>query len=251
MSYGVEMLIVVAAGLVQSLTGFGFGLIAMPFFLLFHKPDEAVLLNILIALVTMSSLATILRRNVNWTYFRRLITGGIIGSPLGILLYVYIDLNLLKLLIGCLILLFTLLGFKQIRIPLRGGRYAYAAGMLAGFLTTTAGLPGPISVIYMVNQNIPKDELRATNAMCMVTIYGASLLMHVFYDPSFGAVMHSMGAYVLALIGLALMGQWLGRRLDIHLDQARFQLAVNIVLLVAGVYITGESIWELMNNEGV
>ncbi len=246
MTYVVESFVVFAAGLVQSLTGFGFAVIAVPFFLLFHSPIEAVVLSIFISLVTISSLAYQLRQDVNWVLFRRLFIGGVMGAPLGIPLYLYFDLNVMKLFIGCVILTFTYLGLKNVRIPLNDVRVEYLVGMLSGFLTTSVGIPGPPLLIFLSNQNAIKEVMRATSVMFFLPIYGISLLLHLFFNPVMISELKSLSSYLLGLMLVALLGQWFGRRLDIHLDQSKFQRMVYFILMFTGLYVTGNSVLSLI-----
>src|ERR1700685_3453759 len=73
-----------AASLLQATSGFGFAVLAVPFFLLLAPAGEAIPLIIVISLATSLLVMTSLYRSVDPGLLRRLTIGSLIALPLGL-----------------------------------------------------------------------------------------------------------------------------------------------------------------------
>src|SRR5665648_722203 len=77
---------VMSAGVIQSLTGFGFGLVSVPFLLMLFPSRQAVLISMVLSLCSLLMQGVRSRKLVNWIFVRQLIIIGLPGLICGIIL---------------------------------------------------------------------------------------------------------------------------------------------------------------------
>ena len=103
------------ASALQSATGIGFGVIAGPVLLIVLNDGSAIQISVLLNLLIATLLAPSLRQKSDRRLLKSLLIGLVIGSPLGLLIYLQMDIALLKSFAG-FVVLFTLF------LVLRGDR---------------------------------------------------------------------------------------------------------------------------------
>src|SRR5690349_7149014 len=79
------------AGLLQATSGFGFAVLAVPLFLLFTEPTEAVQLVIIVTLALSAVVLPGMHTSVDRPLLARLAVGGLVGLPLGLAAFGYAD----------------------------------------------------------------------------------------------------------------------------------------------------------------
>src|SRR5665648_20235 len=77
---------VMSAGVIQSLTGFGFGLVSVPFLLMLFPSRQAVLISMVLSLCSLLMQGVRSRKLVNWIFVRQLIIIGLPGLIFGVIL---------------------------------------------------------------------------------------------------------------------------------------------------------------------
>ena len=86
------------ASIVQSATGFGFGLIAVPLFLMVLNSTDAIQIVIVVSLI-ISSIQWLKLRNMTPVFLLKwLIVGCMLGFPVGFVIFTQIELDALKML---------------------------------------------------------------------------------------------------------------------------------------------------------
>ena len=101
--------IILIASILQSSTGFGFSIMATPFLLMLFLPQEAIQINIILSLIISISLILKIRKEIDFILLKRFVVGSIVGVPLGIFIFVTLNINALKLGVSLLLILLTLL----------------------------------------------------------------------------------------------------------------------------------------------
>ena len=102
------LLVTFFASLVQSATGFGFALIAVPFFLIVLNSSDAIQIVIIITLITSIIHWAVIRKETPLDLLRWLFVGCTLGFPVGVLIYMHLELGALKILIAVLIILISI-----------------------------------------------------------------------------------------------------------------------------------------------
>src|SRR5690625_7010891 len=110
------IVIILLATILQTSTGFGFSIMATPFLLLIFAPREAIQINLFLSLLISCVMIVKVRKDVNTKILKRLIVGSATGLPIGILIFLNMDMRLLKINISVLILLLTILLMINLRM---------------------------------------------------------------------------------------------------------------------------------------
>ena len=156
-----------AAALLQAANGFGFAVLATPFFLLFAEPGHAVQLVIIITLALSVVVLPGLHRAVHKPLLLRLALGSLVGLPPGLLAFDAADPVLVRAAAGIVILVFTaVLAANHLRR--RGAVFALhpggdlVTGAVSGFATALVGMAGPPVLIYLMLAGATPRAVRAT-----------------------------------------------------------------------------------------
>src|SRR5258707_11762996 len=133
----------VAAGFVQGLSGFAFGLVAMAFWVWAAPPQLAAPLVVFGSLVGQLLALGSLRRGFALKRALPFILGGVVGVPLGAALLPHIDQTLFKAVIGALLAIWCpiMLAIRELPRIHHGGAVADGTvGLVGGGM---GGLGGP------------------------------------------------------------------------------------------------------------
>ncbi|KJS83846.1 MAG: membrane protein [Peptococcaceae bacterium BICA1-8] len=233
-------LIVLVASTLQAGTGFGFAMIATPLLLIIFPPHDAIQLNIILCLLISIIMTYKIRNEVNKEMLIRLIKGSLIGALPGFFIFLFLDVQPLKIFVSILILAFSALLMANINIKESNVR-GVITGVLSGILTTSIGMPGPPLLIYFAGARIEKAVLRSTTMAYFVFIYSVSLLLQL--------TMHNIAKNIwistLWSIPFLLIGIYLGERLFMKLDQQLFYKIIYWLLVLTGIYLLITTIGNL------
>lgn len=229
--------IILVASILQTSTGFGFSILATPFLLLIFEPKEAIQINLLLSLVISSALLTKILKDIDFEVLKRLIFGSVIGLPIGIMIFLLIDINKIKMTISLIILVLTIMLILKVRMKQNKKRDLIVGG-LSGSLTTSIGMPGPPLLLYFSGTDTQKEKLRGTTLAFYLFIYLVSLIIQVIFAGTSKTVWVSSGiALPLVLIGL-----YLGQLLFKRINQNVFRIFTYVILLFTGLYLLLESL---------
>ncbi|MFD2923697.1 sulfite exporter TauE/SafE family protein [Halobacillus naozhouensis] len=230
------LVIIVAASILQTSTGFGFSIMATPFLLLMFEPSEAIQINLVLSLVISLALIRKIRRDIDVAILKRLIMGSSFGLIAGIGVFLMVNTDQLKLAVSIVILLLTLLLMLSFRMKQTNRRDIFTGG-ISGALTTSIGMPGPPLLLYFAGTETKKEKLRATTLAFYLFVYLTSLFVQVIFAGTDRTVWISSG---LAL-PLVVIGLFLGQKLFKWVSQSVFKVITYIILLFTGCYLLIES----------
>ena len=228
------ILIVVIAGFAQGLTGFGFGLIAMPLLLLMMDLKTAagltVILNVAACLLTFASTS----KHYTFGQGMGLTIGACVGVPVGIFALVRLDSILLLRLLGAVMILFSanelLLAGSQRSFRL-SPRLGFPLGLVSGGLTGAFGMGGPPVVAYTYSQPWGKEEIVA---VLQVVFLLSTLLRMILLGTAgllAGPVLRA-GAWSLLPMLLAIV---VGQKFFARISQPRLKRLTFIFLGLMGI----------------
>jgi uncharacterized membrane protein YfcA len=225
------------AAFASGMAGFAFGLVAAG--ILFHwMPPQAVapvivLGSLLIQGVTIGAVWPAVR----WRVLRPYVVGGVLGTPVGVLLLARIDPAGVASGIGLLLVAYaswSLAGMAlKRRLPvLRAGPNADAGiGFASGILGGIGGFPGPLPTIWADLKGLRGDEARAIFQPFIVLMQAAAaigLMAGGFFTRD------SARMLLIALPALAI-GAWLGVMAYRRISARGFRLALLSLLLLSGL----------------
>jgi uncharacterized membrane protein YfcA len=236
-----------AAGFVQGLSGFAYGLTAMGFWAWSLPPHLAGPLVVFGSLVGQLLSAPAIRRGFDLGRTLPFLAGGFVGVPIGVTMLRFIDPNLFKVTVAIVLLVYcpAMLFARDLPRITAGGRAADAGvGVLGGILSGIGGLPGPAPIIWCTLRGWDKDVQRAVFqpfflAMHALTFasYGASGLLSTAMLPSFLVV-------ALATVVPTVVGARLYRRFS----DTGFRRAVLGLLALSGLVLLATTVPALLRS---
>jgi len=125
----------------------------------------------------------------------------------------------------------TLLGYS---LHIKGGltfRTEVSFGVLAGFFGGVAGVWGPPTVAVLTAQNLDKN----TQILVQGVVYGLGSTFLMFAHFGSGVLNEKTLPFSAFLCVPALLGIWIGFRIQDKIDQAVFRRLTLAVLLIAGL----------------
>ncbi|MFJ7737359.1 sulfite exporter TauE/SafE family protein [Lysinibacillus sp. NPDC097287] len=233
--------IILVATILQASTGFGFSIMATPFLLMLFLPQEAIQINIILSLIISTILIWRIRKDIDKMLLKRISLGSIVGIPFGFIIFMLSNITVIKLVVGVLLLLLTLLlicNFKMKATPMRD----FIVGGVSGALTTSIGMPGPPLLLYFTGTNIKKEHLRATTLAFFLFIFCISLLTQILFTGTSILIWQSS----LYAIPIVCIGLYIGQIIFKRINQQIFRLFTYILLICTGMFLLIESIKSLL-----
>lgn len=214
---------------VQGSVGFGLSLVAVPLLVLI---DPRLLPGPLlcVAIVLTLLLSHRERRSIDFHGVTWGIAGRIPGAILGAAALTAIPQQRISLLIGILVILAVGISLLPVRIRPTGPRLL-GAGVLSGFMGTTAAVGGP--PIALLLQHSPGPQLRGTLSGFFVLGASVSLLALIVIG-RFG--LPELWLALLLLPGI-LLGFWASHRLARVMDRGHTRTAVLVLSGAAAVAV--------------
>lgn len=226
------IVIVLLASLKKTSTGYGFSIIGTPFLLLLYPAHMAIQMNIILSIFLSAFMIVSIRKGVDNELLTRLMKGSIIGLIFGIFIYLYLNIQLLKIAVGALILMLTGLLILKLTIERTKNR-DFISGGISGLLTTSIGVPGPPLLLYFSGARIDQTTLRSTTLAYYLFVYSVSLVLQI----SFGGTSKESWIHSLIAIPSLFVGVILGQLLFKWMSQKTFRIITYIILMFTGVYL--------------
>jgi uncharacterized membrane protein YfcA len=221
------------AALLQATNGFGFAVLAVPFFLLLAPPGQAIAAITIISLATSLFVMPELYRSIDAGLLRRLTIGSLAALPVGLFASVHANPTIVELVAGVTVSLFAvILAWYRARrhaggMAMRRGR-DLAVGAIAGIATALVGMAGPPVLIYLMLAGAPMRTVRATLIGFFALVYAATIAANVVFVGMRGST------WLLAASLLPLV--WLGGRIGLRVgDRMGETAAAALALTVLGV----------------
>ena len=227
-------LVVFCAALVQAATGFGFGLIAVPVLLIALNSSSAIQVAIMLSLLIALILVPSLRSFVDRRLLRLFVIGSGVGIPLGVVIFLVIDLILLKVLTGLVVIISVLfitgrVGGRAHMLPDTPSTVRdLTVGMMAGIMNASLAIPGPLPVARMVRLGVTPETIRATILALFVFSYPVAITLQALM----AGVSLVTFKVTAALIPATLIGIVTGRILASRITERMF-IRITVVLLVS------------------
>ena len=142
-------LIFLVAGFTQGVTGFGFGLLAIPLLSMLIDIKTAVPLCSLLAILITAFLSLRLRKHIDRRKILPLLLGCIPGVAVGTLVLKKTPTELLSVLMGVMLFAYALYRLTSKQQPRSiDSLWAYVAGFFSGAISSAFSAGGPPTIIY-------------------------------------------------------------------------------------------------------
>lgn len=257
----IATIIVFSASILQSAIGFGFAIMATPFLLLVFNSRDVVLMSNILSLIIATLLVPKIKQDIDHNLLKRLISGSFLGVFAGLLFFIYVSLDVLKLTVSLVILIVTISlnirwFFNHFKpppkvtsdntqeasvnkdTPDKDKRNELLVGLCAGALTTGIGMPGVPLALYFNVKNTPKAIARSTTLAFFIAVYITSIVTQTIPGSTAPDALKSAAI----LVPPSIVGVFLGNMLFYKINQSMFQIIANIILLFTGFYMLFKAI---------
>lgn len=233
--------------IVQAATGFGFAIVAAPLFLIAMNSHAALQVLVVVHLVQTMMMLGGIWALVPLRMFKLLVAGALVGSPIGLVVFMHLDVNALKLTVGVLILVFTTLliareagwlGRRSSERPIEGrttdpapSPLACLTGAVSGAMTALLVMPGPPLMLHLSYRPLSHAHARAL----AVAFFGLCYLFVTALNTFWAGMGEGVWWLALILAPVVFIGTRLGLRLSRYLTQGAFRAAVLVLLVLSGL----------------
>lgn len=231
-----------AAGLVQGIAGFGFGMVAMSFWVWVLDPQLAAALAVFGALLGQVIAAVTVRRDLDLRILAPFIAGGLLGLPLGICLLPLLDMQWYKLLLGLFLVIFCPIMLFSERLPRLSYRPRWAdglVGVIGGVMGGLGGMTGVAPSLWCTLTGMPKDAQRAVMQNFNLSLLVVTMLGYL----ATGLVTPAVWSMFAVLAPAILIPSLLGAKLYVGLSEKRFKQSVLGLLTASGVTMLAAAAW--------
>ena len=157
------LLVLLFSSIFQATFGFGIALIALPFLVNLMPLENIAPLLALVSLTIALPIVVQKRREVNVGLIKRLLVSAVVGVPLGIYLLTSLDPKIVKVALGCTVLVASLLGLFALPKDWKiSPGAAYPFGFTAGVLGGAYNLSGTPLVLFMNLSHLDTQAFRAS-----------------------------------------------------------------------------------------
>ncbi len=227
--------IALLAGLIKGVVGFAMPMVMISGMGSFMAPELALAGLILPTLVTNGMQALRQGAALAWASikrFRLFLAIGMVMLVASAQLVTVLPAQVMLLIIGVPVTLFALMQIFGWQLSLAGPRRGaeLAIGAFAGAIGGVSGVWGPPTVAYLTAIGTPKREQMRIQGV----IYGLGAVVLFAAHLQSGVMRGETVPFSAALIVPAVIGMWLGTKVQDRIDQAVFRKATLWVLLLAG-----------------
>ena len=230
---------VFGAAALQAATGIGFGIIAGPILLIYLNDGSAIQISIVLNLLIALVLAPSLRQQADRQLLSRLLIGLAIGSPVGLLIFLNMNIVFLKAFAGLAVAYTLFVILRSNRAPSHAPTLAtksteqISIGVMSGIMGASLAMPGPIPAAWMSTKGFSKETIRATILVMFVFAYVVALALQ------FGLA--GIGADTMRLSAMlapsTIVGILVGRSLANRLTEQTFRYLLVIILASTAVIL--------------
>ena len=239
-----ELIIVITAfvaAFVQGVSGFGFALVAMPILSGLSSIQTAAPLVALTTLTNNLLLCLYYRQSFDRNVVKNLLLGSVLGIPIGFLALSYLPTALMLVILGTLIVSYSLYSLVSPVVPtLKSRLWAYGAGFLSGILLGGFNLPGPPIILYGSSQRWSQERFKGNLSSFFwisvaIVVVGHGLQQRISVD----IVRQFFMAVPSLMLGLCL-GVTLAKKFNPKVFRKIVTILLSIIgvrLIISGIYL--------------
>ena len=234
----IELLFFIAAFITEvvgTMAGFGSSTIFLPLALFFVDFKTALILVAFLHIFGNLGRITFFRHGLNKKLLLVFGVPSVILTMLGALLVNYTSQEILKLVLGIFLLLFSILSLAKPDFRFKSSpRNAVVGGGISGFLAGLIGTGGALRGAFLTAFNLKKELYIATAAAIAIAVditripiyFGSGFLKQQFYW------------YLPLLFGIAIAGSYMGKKIVDKIPQRSFRkFVLGIIALISLKFI--------------
>ncbi len=226
------LLVLLLGIFVQSLTGFGSGLVSMAFLPTILSVRTSVPLVALVTGTTELFLLLRYRSAFKLGNVWRMTLASVVAIPLGGWALGWMNEDILLTILGLIIFGYALYALLNFRLPaLAHPAWALLAGFLAGLLSGAYSVGGPPAIIYGTCRRWEPEEFKSNLQGFFLVNDVLAIVVHGFN----ARLTPIVGQYYLLALPVLALGILAGTRLDRYLDPPTFRKLALLLLVVMGL----------------
>lgn len=230
---GALLAVSLAAGALGGLTGFGFNVLAMPFYVLWLPGRSAVPVGAIVGIAAYAALLLDhrVRSDPDRSALVPAVAAALCGIPLGVLLLSALSRESLRVAVGAAVIVCGLLVWKvTVWRPAQRRGVVLVVGLLSGVMSSSTSLNGPPMAALLRARNSSAPALRATVGMFVLIVSAASAAALIAVGR-----LDAVGSWqIVGLAAVAVAGVILGSRLAPRLVGKHLRLLVQVLILASG-----------------
>lgn len=246
--YPIAVLAILLSGISKGGFGAGAGGLSVPLMSIVIAPPEAA--GIMLPILCAMDIFGVHAYRGRWSkaHLRTLLPGALIGIALGGVAFGMLSVDMIRLLIGLIAVLFTLNKWLDIsgrlakRLAIRqrspGRLFGATCGLLSGLTSTLAHAGGPPFAIYIYSQKLDKTLIVATSVAFFFVVNYAKLIPYYFL----GQLNTANLATSLMFAPLAPLGIWLGVWLHRRVSEQAFFRISYALLFASGLKLIYDAV---------
>ncbi|MCK5573575.1 MAG: sulfite exporter TauE/SafE family protein [Bacteroidetes bacterium] len=239
-----------AASLLTLFSGFGLGTLLLPAFLLFFPVDIAVAMTAVVHFLNSIFKLLLLGKHADRRVVVRFGVPAITASFLGAIVLVHAaglppvggyslfgstyQVLPVHLLMGVLIVVFAILeGVPLLHTTTLSGQHLIVGGLMSGFFGGLSGHQGALRSAFLIRVGLSKEAFIATGVViaCLVDITRLGVYVQRYTVDGLGSHI----GLLLAAVGSAYLGAYVGSRLMKKVTMRSIQKIVAVLLVLVGV----------------
>lgn len=225
------LVVVLLASVVQSATGFGFSLLAVPLLSLAVPTELAVVVAATLGTLTSSAQAVGERDHGDRPTIVRMLLGAAVGAPFGLLLLSVATNRQLRFGLAAVIISFLIINLRGLAIE-RGSRTVdVVAGGISGVLNTSLSTNGPPLVMALHARHLAPPVFRGT----ISSVFAGTGIITLGLFLASGRYSPEVRELLLVAVPTMVIGYWLGSRLRPRIDPPLFRRVVMGLLVITAV----------------
>jgi uncharacterized membrane protein YfcA len=171
------------------------------------------------------------RHEVDRMLVKRLTIAAYVGMPFGLLIFVTVNSDVLRFMLGIAVIVAVVLIARRINLHHAGPYFDYGTGFVSGVLNTSLSTNGPPLVFALQARQLPAVTFRATISMifALSNILGLSLFLVS------GRITREGLIVTAVTIPALLLGQAIGFPIRKHVHGERFRVLVLVLLTGAAI----------------
>jgi hypothetical protein len=230
--------VMILGSIIQSSSGFGFGLFAIPILLFFGFDLPATVVMVVIGSAIQKVMAVnYLKNAVDWKTMIPFMLTGLISLPLGIYGMFEVssmDQSVVKQIIGGLVLVLLVLRWKgtiksREIVP---SIWGYTAGFFSGLLNGFANIGGPPLVLWTLAHQWSNQRMRGTIiAFSLIFVPFQITLMLI----TFGTPLLNPMVKTILLSPTVLLGTWVGLKIGEKISKDHLKIYMQVLLFFIAI----------------
>ncbi len=245
------LVVSLGAGMVRGFAGFGYSALTVAGLAVFVAPAKVVPAVLALEIVASVSMWRSAMRDADRTWLGWLLAGNLLFVPVGIALLAVLPETLLRLLVGCALLITALaLRFTATHTFAPTPALRATAGIASGLLNGVAASGGVAAAMLMAAARLPAARLRATMVSFLLFAGAYALLCAALMPTAKGNSLISLDTlrWALLLAPTMLAGIWLGKHCFANADPAGYRQHVLTLLIVISALGASRAAFDLLTR---